>query len=118
MQQQLAQQSQYKRQSTQANSQILPKSKASTPLVQPLRSAPQAAAVGGRVASSQLALLESRGLSAIPQAATNASTVSSVVFGDAVTSDSSTTSLRQMNVQSNSNSAFSNKGNMISNDNK
>ncbi|CAL8077013.1 unnamed protein product [Calicophoron daubneyi] len=38
---------------------------------QPPRSVPQTAAVGGRVASSQLALLESRGLSGIKQPATN-----------------------------------------------
>ncbi|CAH8493925.1 unnamed protein product [Schistosoma turkestanicum] len=61
------------RQTNQTNLQNLSKPKVSLPTTQPSRTTtPQTVAVGGRVASSQLAMLESRGLSAAIQQSTTA----------------------------------------------
>ncbi|KAH8875004.1 Leucine-rich repeat and WD repeat-containing protein 1 [Schistosoma japonicum] len=84
LQQQQAQQTQVKqnmhsqRQTNQSNLQNVSKPKVSVPTTQPPRTTPQTVAVGGRVASSQLAMLESRGLSGIQHSSTVASTANSV----------------------------------------
>ncbi|CAH8537071.1 unnamed protein product [Schistosoma rodhaini] len=77
-QQQQAQAKQNMNTQRQANQTNMSKPKVSLPIPQPPRTTPQTVAVGGRVASSQLAMLESRGLSAIPQSNTAVSTASSV----------------------------------------
>ncbi|CAH8532527.1 unnamed protein product [Heterobilharzia americana] len=95
-QQQQAQQSQMKqnnnaqRLTNQANVQNTSKPKVSAPAPQPPRTTPQTVAVGGRVASSQLAMLESRGLSAIQQSSTTVSVANTIpVYSESSTSDNS-----------------------------
>nr|CAH8845812.1 unnamed protein product [Trichobilharzia regenti]CAH8845814.1 unnamed protein product [Trichobilharzia regenti] len=103
-QQQQALQSQMKqnvnsqRQVNQTNLQNTNKPKVSAPSTQPPCTTPPTVAVGGRVASSQLAMLESRGLSAIQQsstAASTANTLSSVLAENSSSLSSSTPSSQQ-----------------------
>lgn len=99
----------------QANQTNMSKPKVSLPTSQPPRTTPQTVAVGGRVASSQLAMLESRGLSGIQQSSTVVSTSSSIT--SIHENSNSDNSLLTSNLQgSGVNTLQSNKPRVMTND--
>ncbi|CAH8531621.1 unnamed protein product [Schistosoma curassoni] len=99
----------------QANQTNMSKPKVSLPASQPPRTTPQTVAVGGRVASSQLAMLESRGLSGIQQSSTVVSTSSSIT--SIHENSNSDNSLLTSNLQgSGVNTLQSNKPRVMTND--